>query len=219
MTVPWRATSILQECMLSHFSQIQLFETPGTQAPCPLDSPGTDTGVGCHFLLQGFSWPRDWTCISCWSCIAGGFFTAWATREALKKATRPCEFLYHYAYIIMVSHPGLPLLSWASSCNTEDNVSLWLAHLIFFSYGFLFFVMKNTTQMENTGIPHFTELHRYSSFHKWRSVASYIPALSKSTGTVFLTVCAHFMSLCHILVIFKTFQTSYCHSYIYYGDL
>ena len=82
-------------------------------------SPGKNTWVGCHALLQrifptpwpntglphcmqilyhlshqrnprilewvaypfsrGSSWPRDWTQVS---CIAGGFFTSWATREA-----------------------------------------------------------------------------------------------------------------------------------------
>ena len=36
-------------------------------------------GVGCHFLLQGASWPRDQAQIS---SIAGRFFTTWATREA-----------------------------------------------------------------------------------------------------------------------------------------
>ena len=84
------------------------------------DSPGKNTGVGCHALLQGIfptqglnpglphyrrilfqlshqgsprilewvaipfssgsSWLRNWTRVS---CIAGGFFTSWATREAL----------------------------------------------------------------------------------------------------------------------------------------
>ena len=83
------------------------------------DSPGKNTGVGCHVLLQGifltqgsnpgllhwrqiiyhlshqgsprilewvaypFSWgtspPRNWASVS---CIAGNFFTSWATREA-----------------------------------------------------------------------------------------------------------------------------------------
>ena len=83
------------------------------------DSPGKNTGVGCHALLQGIfptqgsnpglphyrrilfqlshqgsprilewvaipfssgsSWLRNWTGVS---CIAGGFFTSWATREA-----------------------------------------------------------------------------------------------------------------------------------------
>ena len=83
------------------------------------DSPGKNTGVGCHALLQaifptqgsnpglphysevllhlshqgsprilewvaypfsrGTFWPRNWTGVS---CIAGRFFTSWATRKA-----------------------------------------------------------------------------------------------------------------------------------------
>ena len=43
-------------CMLSCFSRVWLFETLWTiacQAPlCPWDSPGKNTGVGCHALLQ-----------------------------------------------------------------------------------------------------------------------------------------------------------------------
>ena len=42
--------------MLSHFSCVQLFVTPWTvahQAPLPWDSPGKNTRVGCHALLQG----------------------------------------------------------------------------------------------------------------------------------------------------------------------
>ena len=42
------------------------------------DSPGKNTGVGCHDLLQGTSSPRDQTQVS-W--IADRFFTVWATRE------------------------------------------------------------------------------------------------------------------------------------------
>ena len=41
--------------LLSHFSRIPLFETllwQPTRLPCPWDSPGKNTGVGCHFLLQ-----------------------------------------------------------------------------------------------------------------------------------------------------------------------
>ena len=32
--------------------------------------------------LKGSSQPRDWTQVS---CIAGGFFTSWATREARRR--------------------------------------------------------------------------------------------------------------------------------------
>ena len=41
--------------LLSRFSRVRLCATPQTaahQAPCPWDSPGKNTGVGCHFLLQ-----------------------------------------------------------------------------------------------------------------------------------------------------------------------
>ena len=43
----------------------------------PWDSPGENTGVGSHSLLQGIS--RDWTRVS---CIADDVFTIGATREA-----------------------------------------------------------------------------------------------------------------------------------------
>ena len=33
------------------------------------DSPGKNTGVGCHFLLQGIFRPRDRTRVSYVSCI------------------------------------------------------------------------------------------------------------------------------------------------------
>ena len=38
------------------------------------DSPGMNSGVGCHTLLQGSSQLRNWTQVF---CIAGGFFTIW----------------------------------------------------------------------------------------------------------------------------------------------
>ena len=41
--------------LLSHFSYVRLCATPQTaahQAPLSLDSPGKNTGVGCHFPLQ-----------------------------------------------------------------------------------------------------------------------------------------------------------------------
>ena len=44
---------------------------------CPWDSPGKNTGVDCHALLQGIFPTRDWTQVS---CIAGGLFTIWTTR-------------------------------------------------------------------------------------------------------------------------------------------
>ena len=49
---------------------------------CPWNSPCKNTGVGSMPFFQGSSWPRDQNQVS---CIAGRFFTIWATREALHK--------------------------------------------------------------------------------------------------------------------------------------
>ena len=46
------------------------------------DSPGKNTGVGCHSLLQGSSQQRDWTCIY---CLAGRFFTTGPPGISIKK--------------------------------------------------------------------------------------------------------------------------------------
>ena len=48
-------STLLLLLLLSHFSRVRLCATPQTaahQAPCAWDSPGKNTGVGCHFLLQ-----------------------------------------------------------------------------------------------------------------------------------------------------------------------
>ena len=48
--------------MLSHFSRVRLCVTPemaAHQAPRPWDSPGKNTGVGCHFLFQCMKVKRE----------------------------------------------------------------------------------------------------------------------------------------------------------------
>ena len=49
--------------MLSHFSHVLLFATLWTVAHqlfCPWDSPGKNTGVGFHALLQGIFLTQAW---------------------------------------------------------------------------------------------------------------------------------------------------------------
>ena len=69
------------------------------------DSPGKNTGVGCHALLQGISQPRDRTQVS---CIAGKFFTIWATREALRlhERTHPPSSFILFPRIVCISSKG-----------------------------------------------------------------------------------------------------------------
>ena len=63
----------LSACVLSLFSCVGLFMALWTVARllCPRDSPGKNTGMGCHALVQGSSRSRDQTLLS---CTAGGLF-------------------------------------------------------------------------------------------------------------------------------------------------
>ena len=46
--------------LLSPFSRVRLCATPETDGlPRPWDSPGKNTGVGCHFLLQYIKVKRE----------------------------------------------------------------------------------------------------------------------------------------------------------------
>ena len=60
------------------------------------DSPRKNTGVGSHAFLQGIFPTQDLTRVSCISCIAGRFFTQWATWEAQYTYIYMCVCIYIY---------------------------------------------------------------------------------------------------------------------------
>ena len=70
--------------LLSRFSHVQLFGLQPTRLLCPWDSPGKNTGVGCHFLLQGIFPDPGIEPVSLMSpALAIGFFTTSATWDGL----------------------------------------------------------------------------------------------------------------------------------------
>ena len=75
----------LQSCQI-----LRPYGLKPTRLFCPWDSPGENTGVGCHFLLQGTSRPRDPICVSCVSCIGRQVLYHWCTWEA------PCVYMDVY---------------------------------------------------------------------------------------------------------------------------
>ena len=80
----------------------------------PWNSPGQNTGVGAFPFSRGLSQPRDQTQVS---SIAGGFFTSWASREAL--------FLFISLYIMVQDlFCPLSLFPGPSLCSLWDELSL-----------------------------------------------------------------------------------------------
>ena len=69
--------------ILVHAWELALWDPTDCSPPCPWDSPGKNTGVGCNALLQGSSWPRDQTqgsnshLLHCMQILYH-----WATKEA-----------------------------------------------------------------------------------------------------------------------------------------
>ena len=68
-------------CVLGH---VQLSAAPRSVAasfPFLWNCPGKNTGEGCHLLLQGSSWPQDWTHVSRISCTGRRVLYPCATWE------------------------------------------------------------------------------------------------------------------------------------------
>ena len=62
---------------LKSLSHVQFCDPVDCRLLCPWDSPGKNTGMDAIPFSRGSSQLRDQTQVS---CIAGGFFTIWATR-------------------------------------------------------------------------------------------------------------------------------------------
>ena len=70
--IPYTANCVLSRSVVS--DPLWPYGLKPIKVLCPWDVSGKNSGVRCHFLLQGI--------ISYVSCIAGGSFTGWTTKEA-----------------------------------------------------------------------------------------------------------------------------------------
>ena len=102
---------------LSRFSHVQLFVTLWTRLPCPWESPGKNTGVGCHAILQGPLPTRGAACASSLS-IGGAFFTTSAA--------------WCHGKVVQLSFSFFKTLQTENSFSTEDLSNL--STYFFFPY-------------------------------------------------------------------------------------
>ena len=81
----------------------------------------------------------------------------------------------------------------------------YLAYVFIFKYKILQTYRKVQNSINTyTGIPHFIVLYKYCVFYRLKVCGD--PVSSKSAGTIFPTALAHFLFLCHILVILAIFS-------------
>ena len=93
--------------LLSHFSHVRLcapHRRQPTRFPCPWDSPGKNTGVVCHFLLQGiFPTQGSNSCLLV-SCIDRWIIYHCTTWEALILTSLSVIDIDSYAFIATCSY-------------------------------------------------------------------------------------------------------------------
>ena len=91
-----------------------------TRLLCPWDSPGKNTGVGCHSLLQEI-FPTQGSYL--FSCVAGRFFTVWDTKEASGLA----YFSLHIINTLAMHFLGFPgcVCGKESACQCRKCKRLW----------------------------------------------------------------------------------------------
>ena len=112
------------KCMLSHFRHVQFIVTPWTVAHrllCPWDSPGKNTGVGCHALLQQIpltqeSNPSLLCLLQCRRLV----FHPWVGKTPLEKG------MATYSSILAgESHGQRSLASYSPWCHKESDTTDW----------------------------------------------------------------------------------------------
>ena len=90
----------------------------------PWDSPGKNTGMGSHFLLQGIFPTRNRTCIS---CTARWILYHWATWEALRRylhSLKLPEYVLGYLHVNELTQLVLNLFVFFLSKNSFQHENI-----------------------------------------------------------------------------------------------
>ena len=109
--------------------------TTARQAPLLRDSPGKNTGVGCHLLLQGISPTQGSHLHPVRLLTAGGFFTTAATVTEIVTAKPPRLGLMS---VVLPSFLTLGLRCFLAFCQTFPSVSAILGTFNILLARFLF---------------------------------------------------------------------------------
>ena len=114
----------IRVCGLSRFSRVQLFVILwgiARQVPLSMDSPGKNTGMGCHFLLQGISPTHGLTLHLPQLLQYRQIPYRWATGEA-PHFPIPCTYfslLYHWMEVHQLGIPFRTRKSFRSTFKKE----------------------------------------------------------------------------------------------------
>ena len=144
--------------LLSHFSHVRLCATPqmaAHQAPHPWDSPGKNTGVGCHFLLQCFCELQAYLYCHYWA------FTM-HQEQCIKDADQPkrnqstadvTRLSQTYSSVFLSSKAGITGTSCHKTTYDPNHLVLFSLPREMDSIAWLLITQKNTGRENSTEVP------------------------------------------------------------------
>ena len=107
MNIIWKWSESVSHSVVS----VSAITWTATRLLCPRDSPGKNTGVGCHSLLQDILQPSDQIWVS---HNAGGFFTIWAPGKPWNSTNLDISQTYVQTTVLQ-DFPGGPVAETLSS--------------------------------------------------------------------------------------------------------
>ena len=126
-------------------SWFRLFATSWTITArflCQWNSPGKNTGLGSHSLLEGSSWPRNWTWVF---CIATGSLLSEPPGE--QPPNKKANTMQQWASLLRICHVcgHVSLLGEliVSICNSTESLEACIWFLLDIASYFLPFVNFN----------------------------------------------------------------------------
>ena len=128
----WHLCSLMTShvCVLSC---VRLFTTPLTvdaRFLCLWNFPGKNTGVGCHFLLQGVFLTQESTCLPCVSCVGRQILYHWAIGQEIFRSSTFLSFVLFYlltkCFIFHSVHLVLEFIHVLEAQSTSRDHLYWL---------------------------------------------------------------------------------------------
>ena len=119
-------------CVLSRVWLLATLRTVARQAPLSWDSPGKNTRVGCHFLLQGIFPTQELNlCLLNLPTLAGRSFTT-STRVCTKSYTSTFSAS---VFVLPLLYSKVLLYRWKSHCVPQfSDLAIWCSSSLYFLY-------------------------------------------------------------------------------------
>ena len=108
------------------FNSLRTHELQPSRPLCPWDSPGKNSRVGCHFLLQGIFLIQECELKSFASlALAGRFFPRWAILQLSKSHSSSTDSCFSHRFLLNQPHTAEATNQSSDPGQAQSSSGLW----------------------------------------------------------------------------------------------